>query len=87
MKNKAVVVVGTAGLILGGLWVLEPKPTTDSIQENLRQSQVEQLSDSQERVNDGHRDSGQDALEAELSRRNGDHIPDPERGPRIRIRP
>lgn len=90
MKNKAAVLVGTTGLLLGALWMLEPTPTSESVREHQRQGQVEQLSDSNDNVNDQHRNHGQDGLDAEQARRSGSHVPDPperHRIPRVRIRP
>lgn len=88
LKDKAALVLGTTVLISGTLWMLEPGKTRESIDENLRQQQVEQLSDSQERVQDRYRDEGRDAMNAEIARRNGTHATaDPDARPRIRIRP
>lgn len=83
---KLVVVLGTAGLIAGALWMFQP-PSQDP-QERARQEQnrqVESLSDSDEVERDRYRERGRDHLNAELQQelQPGERRP-PE--PRLRIR-
>lgn len=85
VKTTAAIGASVIALAVGANQALMPS-TPQELDQQLRQSQTEQLSDAQERETGRQRDAGNDHLDAELERKNvpGEHRP-PE-VPHIRIR-
>lgn len=79
---------GTAGLIAGGLWAIEPHLpnqgpiTNEQVQQEHRDRQMGDLSDSNDNNNDAKNNSGDDLRNAENDRKLGHHEP----RPKIRMR-
>lgn len=95
MANRAVVAVGVAALITGSLWLVEPhvdQKDQQWFQEQQRQQQIQDLSDSQEMSDSRKREAGNDLVNAENSGKNvpGEHRPpvkDPKPHVKIRLFP
>ena len=82
-KSKAAVVMGTAGIVLGGLSALGPQDLKDNRPNQTVEQQLNDLADSHERTTEGHRDKGMDGLDME----NQEKLkPGERRMPPIRIR-
>lgn len=74
-KKNLVVTLGTAGLVAGSLWILEPqlqkdKPALDQVQQETTERNVENLSDANDKTKDRYRDEGNDLVNAENARKN-----------------
>jgi hypothetical protein len=82
------VTLGTAGIISGALWAIEPhlpnqtRPTQQQLQQQQQDRQINDLSDADQANKDRMRDEANDHINAENSRKNGVHEP----RPKIRIR-
>jgi hypothetical protein len=84
VPKTLVLTAGTAGLIAGGLWALEPAlpnqtpPTQQQVQQNHDQRQIEDLSDADQNSKDRWRDEANDLVNAENDRKNtpGEFRPD-----------
>jgi hypothetical protein len=88
VKKAAAVVLGVAALGIGAMTALEPKTPQEQEQSRIEQ-QVQDLSDSQEKVEERRRAEGESLGEALQQERNipGEHRPPEEpRLPHFRIR-
>lgn len=87
VKNATVVVLGVAALGIGAMTTLQPKSPQELEQSRLDQ-QVQDLSDAQEKVQEGRLAEGESLGDALLQERNvpGEHRPPELKGPKIRIR-
>ncbi len=84
--SKTAVAIGTAALIAGSLWMLEPKVTPEQYQQQRSDQQISDLSDSHEQTTDRMRQDGLSQAEAEQAKRNIPSEPRPAEKPRIKIR-
>lgn len=88
VPKTLIVAAGTAGLIAGGLWAIEPHlpnqppPTQQQVQQQQVQQQQGDLSDANDNNNEAKNGAGDDHLNAENDRKLGYHEP----RPKIRIR-
>ena len=88
VPKTLIVAAGTAGLISGALWAIEPRlpgqdpPTQQQVQQEQTDRQTGDLSDADQTSKDRMRDEGTDHLNAENTQKNGAHEP----RPKIRIR-
>lgn len=88
VPKTLIVAAGTAGLISGALWAIEPRlpnqnpPTQQQIQQEHQDRQVGDLADADQAAKDRARDEATDHVNAENTQKNGAHEP----RPKIRIR-
>jgi hypothetical protein len=85
IKNTVAIGAGVIVLAVGANQALVPKDVND-YQENRRQTQLEELSDSYERDTGRVRDEGNAHLDAELDQRNMPVEPRPGERPHLKIR-
>lgn len=88
VSKVLIVTAGTAGIISGALWAVEPHlpnqtpPTQQQIQQQQQDRQINDLSDADQANKDRMRDEANYHLHAENTRKNGVNEP----RPKIRIR-
>lgn len=89
IPKTLIVAAGTAGLISGALWAIEPRlpsqdpPTPQQVQQEHQDRQVNDLADADQANKDRARDETTDHTNAENARKNGVHEPRPKT--RIRL--
>lgn len=93
-KEKLAIVAGTAALVSGSLWMLEPHVTqppqnSEQVQRDKTDRDTGDLSDSNDTVNDRHRDSGTDLGDAERKQKliPGEHRPPEPHLPKFKVFP
>lgn len=88
VPRPLIIAAGTAGIISGVLWAIEPRlpnqdlPTQQQVQQEHQDRQISDLADADQASKDRMRDEANDHINAENDQKNGSHEP----RPKIRIR-
>ncbi|MGX5717974.1 hypothetical protein [Arthrobacter sp. MAHUQ-56] len=88
VPKTLIITAGTAGLISGALWAIEPHlpnqepPSQQQVQQEHQDRQTSDLADADQANKDRMRDEANDHINAENTQKNGAHEP----RPKIRIR-